>query len=224
MNSVSCNQISFQARCPQIREGQRVCSLINQELPHISDTKLRGAYFNLMDKGLGEKVNLRYINWMRSMIERFRETRELYVLDAFGQHLAKPTRVLNQMKFEGLGNCYENGKAAEIILKMNGVKHARSAGLKRGKSTIDHFVCVFNRDGSVFDGTIKNNQTIIVDPWLGKVDFANNMFKIYENTCQRLLKIPEEGKFGLRCVEDVKIDDNSMTILQLYFKKLFYKK
>ena len=224
MNNMSVSQISFQSRCPQIREGQKVCSLITQQLPHISDTKLRGAYFNLMDKGLGERTNLRYINWMRSMIERFKDARDLYVVDAFGLNNPKPARIFNQLKFEKLGNCYENGKAAEIILKMNGMEHVRSAGLKRGNKPIDHFVCVFNRDGSVFDGTIKNNQTVIVDPWLGKVDFAGNMFKVYENTCQRILRIPPEGKFGLRDVENIKITDESMTTLRLFFKDLFYKK
>ena len=222
MNNISCNQISFQSRCPQIREGQRVCSIINQQLPHISDTKFRSAYYNLMDKRLDVKINLRYINWMRSMIDRIKEARDLYINGVYGLHTNKPTRILNQLKFERLGNCYENGKAAEIILKINGQKHVRSASVNNGQ--MDHFVCVFNRDGSVFDGTIKNNQTIIVDPWLGKVDFANNMFKVYENMCGKLLKVPSGGKFTLTNVEDIKISDNDINILKQYFPNLFYKK
>ncbi len=224
ISAIQYNTPSFQARCPQIREGQKVCHLISSQLPHISDTRLRSAYYNLFDKGLGEKVNIRYIKWMRSMIDKIEEARNLYVNNAYGHTNGKPTRILNQLKFEHLGNCYENGKAAEIILKLNGVENARAVSLKRGSSAIDHFVCVFNRDGSAFDGTIKNNQTIIVDPWLGKADFAGNMFKIYENTCQKLLKLPEQGKFGVRNVEDIKISENDSSIIKQYFPKLFYKK
>ena len=155
------------------------------------------------------------------MIDKLDEISGLYMAKA-----KDSTWVLDQLKVEKVGNCYENAKAAEIILKMNGVKHAKSASLVRGKipRDTDHFVCVFNRDGSVFDGTVKNNQTIIVDPLFGKVDFANNMFKMYENTCQKSLKMPAEGKFGFDRVVDTKISDEGMETLKQKFKNLLYKK
>ena len=40
---------------------------------------------------------------------------------------------------------------------------------------LNHVVCIFNKDGSQFNGTV-NNSTIIIDNWAGKTDFAKNMY------------------------------------------------
>ena len=65
-------------------------------------------------------------------------------------------------------------------MKLNNIHNATCATLFKKKNSfceeIDHAVCIFNRDGSLYNGKISKN-TIIVDPWIGKVGFAQTVFK-----------------------------------------------
>ena len=90
----------------------------------------------------------------------------------------------------------ETAGAAEIALKMNGVKNSYTANLSYNGNMLDHSVCVFNKDGSEFTGVV-NNKTIIVDPWAGFADFANNAFVRYKNMFATHLGISGEGKFKI---------------------------
>jgi len=85
--------------------------------------------------------------------------------------------LLQHIKTKHVGNCGESAEGLSAILAMNGVENAYFTTIKNGESAVDHEICVFNRDGSVFDGEIKNNKTIIIDAWLGIVDFANTALK-----------------------------------------------
>lgn len=112
-----------------------------------------------------------------------------------------------------IGNCYENAKIAEFILLLNGVKNACVAKLKNefGKP-IDHVVCLFNKDGSFFDGNV-NNNTIIIDNWAGKTDFAHNMITFYKTQLKEYFDIPINSK--LEFFEFSKIRLSTDTLMQL---------
>ena len=79
-----------------------------------------------------------------------------------------------------MGNCEEVAIIAEIILKLNGIKNGATLFLKNENNLTEHVVCAFNRDGSPIS-KLSNNNTIIIDPWVGKADFAGNMLKYYQN-------------------------------------------
>ena len=95
-----------------------------------------------------------------------------------------------------LGNCQETAILAELILKINGIKNAQTVILKAENEnvTLDHEICVFNRDGSAFSKI--NRDTIVVDPWIDKADFAANMIEYYKNQCKFLFRIPEGQKIN----------------------------
>ncbi len=95
-----------------------------------------------------------------------------------------------------LGNCQETAILAELILKINGIKNAQTVILKAENEnvTLDHEICVFNRDGSAFSKI--NRDTIVVDPWINKADFAANMIEYYKNQCKFLFRIPEGQKIN----------------------------
>ncbi len=95
-----------------------------------------------------------------------------------------------------LGNCKETAMLAELILKINGIKNAKTVILKAENEnvTLDHAICVFNKDGSAFS-EIKRD-TIVVDPWADKADFATNMIEYYKNQCKFLFRIPQNQKIN----------------------------
>ena len=66
-------------------------------------------------------------------------------------------------------------------MKLNNIDNACCVSLATELHGLDHAVCVFNRSGKEFSGEIINNNTIIVDSWLGIVDFANNALKTIQN-------------------------------------------
>lgn len=101
--------------------------------------------------------------------------------------------ILRMLEECHLGNCSENAKLAELILRMNGIENACTALLKSGNTTIDHLVCVFNKDGSRFRKKI-TNSTIIIDPWAQKADFAKNMMIYYKNMMSKSLNYIQSSK------------------------------
>jgi hypothetical protein len=110
---------------------------------------------------------------------------------------------LKLLKEHELGNCYENALVAELILKMNGVKNARTLYIKNGDK-IEHAVCVFNKDGSEFKEII-NNKTIMIDPWAQKADYANNMFVYLKNNFGHNLVFDSKNKSNLEVHDFVKL-------------------
>ena len=228
MNTIQTYSPSFQKRCPQIRDAQRVCHIINGSYAHVSDTRIRPALYNLMVKdNVSDGFKSKYLVRFKMFIEHMKEVRDTFQGSVKGllPDKSRPMKIFQQLKLYHMGNCYENAIAAEAILKLNGVPNACCAVLKRGNTVIDHIVCVFNRDGSKFDGKIINNHTIIVDPWLGKTDFANKMFKFYDNDCQIRLNLKDRsGKFGLGDIRETNISDYDKTLMKEYMPELFYKK
>ena len=228
MNTIQSYSPSFQKSCPQIREVQKACRIINGSYAHASDTRIRPALYNLMAKdNVSDSFKIKYLVRFKMFVEQMKEVRDMFLgsVNGFLPDKPRPMKIFQQLKLYHKGNCYENAIAAEAILKLNGVPNACCAVLKRGNKTIDHIVCVFNRDGSKFDGKIINNQTIIVDPWLGKADFANKMFKFYDNDCQIRLNLKDSReKFGLGDIREVSISDFDKALMKEYFPNLFYKK
>lgn len=100
------------------------------------------------------------------------------------------------------GNCKETANLAELILKINGIKNAITVILKAEKEnvTLDHAVCVFNRDGSPFLEIKKD--TIVIDPWVDKADFAGNIIKFYKNQFKYFFRIPEKQKITFFCYKN----------------------
>ena len=67
-----------------------------------------------------------------------------------------------------------------IIIELNNFDNVYTACFTKNDKLIGHQVCIPNQDGSDFDGKIKPLNTIIVDPWIGKVDFANLLLPEYK--------------------------------------------
>ena len=132
--------------------------------------------------------------------------------------------ILGMLSKAKMGNCYEDAKAAELVLLMNGIKNACTASLEaRFAGKINHNLCVFNLDGSKFNGVI-NKNTIVIDPWVQKADYADVMLKYYRNMCQKFFKIPNDKKLDITPTSKLEITQEEIEKIKKDFPKLIYKK
>lgn len=124
------------------------------------------------------KKNLDLLNYSKNLINKIGDARTISEQKFGLKTVSSITYQLNKFK---IGNCYEDAKMAELILTLNGISNACTARLSTSSSKfIDHVICLFNKDGTPFDGNI-NKSTIIIDNWASKVDYAHNMNAFYKN-------------------------------------------
>lgn len=164
---------------------------------------------------------LRLFDWRSKLINRLNRAR-YYWQTGCKNDCDRSQGVIYQLKSEKLGNCGEDAFLSALILKLNGVKNACMATLKSGKEKVDHVVCVFNKDGSAFDGKVSKN-TIIIDPWVGTADFASNMFLKYKALAKKYFyNIKPDSKLGFENVRQLDLSDRQKLRLCLENDNLIY--
>ncbi len=130
-------------------------------------------------------------------------------------------KALYMISAHKVGNCQENAILAEFIMKLNGIKNAQSCILVQ-EGLDPHCVCIFNIDDTPYKEIIKN-KTLIIDPWLGKADFANNMLKYYKNNCKDLLSFAEDKGIKLNDIPFVHLSDEDIKKYKTQFPQLIFK-
>lgn len=241
MNAFSINQnLTFTSRAPQIRDAQWVCQKV-RSFPHVSTTHFAPHVEELADKNMilydrftnkkpfehsfvhsPEELKLiKIFTWHKRLVDRITKARDEWRI-ASSDDYRRVGNILNQFKYEGLGNCGEDAYLAAAILKLNGVDNACIAKMKIDKYWIDHVICVFNRDGSAFDGKSLKN-TIIVDPWVGDADFAQNMFLKYKGQYKKFMcGIKSDSEIKLGKSDYVLFTEDELKVLQEKYKYLLY--
>ncbi len=150
---------TFTARCPQVRDADWVCRVINQRFPHFSSTKHQPritrylkAHNDILkcDKELKKMSDIFYfidefkfaegqdkvqdmLLGFKRMIGEFGSKRleagEAVGNGAYSDNLFESLYLMTKYK---IGNCTENAILAELILKMNGIRNACCAVLDKG--------------------------------------------------------------------------------------------
>ena len=181
----------------------------------------------------GNKEILKYLYSIKSFIKTITKARlhkEEYTLLT---DLNKAYGYLYQLKDLHTGNCGEDAIAAELILKLNGIKNATTSRLisvsatdERQRFPIDHLVCAFNPDGSKVEKI--NKKTIIIDPWIGKADYADNMSLHYQNQCQKYFntRFSDTGNVKIKFLpakEEINISEFERQEIAYLYPKLIYK-
>ncbi len=235
-------QINFTGRCPEIKTAYKVCHIINEQLPHISSTKvspmfekMKWNFIDSYDKFLNQNplfplscsspAEKKFFNLMlcqKELVRRMNNVRDCFSTKC-KTDFERINNTISQLKFAGLGNCMENADVSAAVMKINGFNNVYTAHLKRGDEKIDHMICLFNKDGSPFNGKW-NKNTIILDSWAGICDFAGNMFKKYENMFKDYFYIPRDGKFGFNHVKSLKFSENELTQLKETYPELLFLK
>ncbi len=234
----SINQInnqSFTARCPQIRDADWVCRKVNS-FQHTSVTKFRKQILDFaVSKGAlaqGQSVHdlrnlrpisdrnnflLRLYSSYKNVVEKFSIIRASWKEKTLCD--AKATdKMINQYKQHKIANCGEDAFLAAAIARMNEVENVYTACLTKNDKLLGHQVCIFNKDGSEFDGIIKPLNTIIIDPWLQKADFASLLSKEYKTSLVNFIDFDEVDKIEFSKKFIKKIDFTGMDTFLLRTK------
>ena len=179
---------------------------------------VRKVIQSLLPKEMND--NFRQIGIIKDVLGSFGKKREL-CYKSFGLNNNTFAALYLMEKFK-LANCYENAIVAKLILRMNGIKNAEVIALKNIYDQAVHTVCIFNRDGSKFKN-IENNNSIIIDPWLGKADFANNMFRVYKNQYAAQFMLPDKGQMTFKIHKTTGISRRQMKLLKTKYHQFIFK-
>ena len=251
MNMQNIQNINFTGRCPAIRDAQWVSHTVNTELPHISTTRLMPLYKKLaysepelvpestkifsMKKlldvlcliqdnaknSLMTEKNLEMLKKVSGAIKTIKSVAYSRVKYQYDDPY-NVVNILNMLEKTKRGNCYEDAKFAELILLLNGIQNACTATLEaRFAGKLNHILCVFNRDGTRYNGVI-NKNTIVIDPWAQKVDFGNNMLKFYRNMCQENFDMPADKKLDITPISKIKLSEDELEIIKEKYPKLIF--
>ena len=245
---------SFTARCPQVRDADWVCRVINHTFPHFSSSKQQVRIINLLKRNrsaIKYETTPKTLTDVYEILEKFKpkdktsklskqlktikDILERYAIKRFsaechmghGNKIFESLHLMENFKF---GNCSECAMIAELILKMNGIHNACCAtlnkGLQRSPITewkdLDHLICVFNKDGSVFNGRI-TPQTIFIDPWVNKAGFAKDMERFYRNEFSHFFQLDPDEVFKYEPAYIVDVTDFTMAKIKSKYPPFLFK-
>ena len=166
------------------------------------------------------KTGLKHMAITKNVLNDFGDKRKAcYKFFGKGNHTFAALYFTEKFK---LGNCYENALITKLILRMNGIKNAEVIALKDINGRSVHTVCAFNRNGSKFKN-IENNNTIIIDTWAGKSDFAQNMISMYRNQYKDYFILPQKGPVGFEIHKAEGISKRQMKLLKTKYHKFVFR-
>ncbi len=155
-----------------------------------------------------QKDNIKILKKYRDLIDEIVKIRNYYGIVNLPEVLQSFIMLQNAKR----ANCSETAVLAELTMKLNGIHNARFAALHDEKNNlpIDHAVCIFNKDGSTFDGII-SNKTIVIDPWAQKADFASNMAVFYKNQLAATLNLKKDATINYKIRETINSSNKILT-------------
>ena len=169
--------ISFKSRNEAIRNADRITRAVNTIYPHISESKIR--------KSVEHQQAIKYPSNICYKLGDFKLKKSLMIDNLRFKHRGGTDLfrdIINMLKEHKIGNCYESAVVAEIIGKINGIKNIYPAKIYFNKNKsgyqmqLDHVVAIITDKSFKPEGyyNFKNNDAIIVDPWLGVTEFAGD--------------------------------------------------
>ena len=211
-NFLPCNNspISFKSKSSVVKDADWVCRSVNANFPAISTTWLN---FNL-----DTHKKMHFISRIGEDIQKARNKNcsELVPFKFF-------KNMLNQVKQNKAGNCFEKAIIAELILKINGVNNCNRINLvtDNGKRNLNHCVLLVNFDKQNYYPSLK--KALIIDPWSGNSGYADIIFKKYENMYNKFFKLkPDENiQFVPRNILD--LGEQDINYFKENYPKLVFK-
>ncbi len=211
-NFLPCNNspISFKSKSSVVKDADWVCRSVNANFPAISTTWLN---FNL-----DTHKKMHFISRIGEDIQKARNKNcsELVPFKFF-------KNMLNQVKQNKAGNCFEKAIIAELILKINGVNNCNRINLvtDNGKRNLNHCVLLVNFDKQNYYPSLQ--KALIIDPWSGNSGYADIIFKKYENMYNKFFKLkPDENiQFVPRNILD--LGEQDINYFKENYPKLVFK-
>lgn len=177
--------ITFTSRQKDIRNADLITRKAHSVYPHISESRVSAII---------SKDKVKELFWGQMSME--------YALKFAGERLKMEcdeknlyAHVIEALK-NGLGNCAEEAKLAELIGKINGIKNIYSGSIFAGKGFAKHDVAFITNEEIKPNKKykFKKKDALIIDPWLGITEFAGNYFKIIKTNFAKLLEIRGNSK------------------------------
>ena len=177
--------ITFTSRQKEIRNADLITRKAHSVYPHISESRVSAII---------SKDKVKELFWGQMSME--------YALKFAGERLKMEcdeknlyAHVIEALK-NGLGNCAEEAKLAELIGKINGIKNIYSGSIFAGKGFAKHDVAFITNEEIKPNKKykFKKKDALIIDPWLGITEFAGNYFKIIKTNFAKLLEIRGNSK------------------------------
>lgn len=189
--------ITFEGNRQTLKSAKLLESRARNTYPHISTSKIRKHIgYEIEDPVFFKKLKEKYTN-MRKMI---RMSNERYSPVIYGLSDSK------------LGNCTEDAKLVELLGKINGQKNIYTGGIGLKSSNLNlrymNHVVAFITEKPVKTGEdffCKNKEAIIIDPWLGVTDFAENYFTKLKSIFRKVFLQEKNTEF------ETFIDDHFVT-------------
>lgn len=185
VNPISNPYMNFTGSHKLIKDADKLCRFISKEFPAISPTRLLS--FQSLNK------DRKFVNYFGLKVLQNRWARD----DAWD--LFKPDETLdfyrrfveNMKKYKNI-NCDDYTKLAQVILKVNNVDSVKAILLRSDLKKLDHAVLLVNAPKSNFSIFYKNKDLkniIVIDPWLGFADYANNAVVRYNSEFSSFLEL-----------------------------------
>lgn len=193
--------ISFKSRNQAIRQADRITRHVNSIYPHVSHSKTAvkiSDELSFLDNGAPEA---RRLQDLQNKLDCKITSLQLSLtsgLDLF-------RKIIDALKNKKIGNCYESARMAEIIGKINGQENIYPMRMfvPKNKSgalrPMEHVVSVIT-ESEIKPGIkykFKNNNALIIDPWLGLTEFADKYIEKIKLEFKHLLPIMPDLNFSI---------------------------
>ena len=177
--------ITFTSRKHSIRNADLITRKAHSVYPHISESKITSMI------GKDQVKDLFFGRMSLEYALKFAAERLKIEIDEKNTY----QYVIESLK-KGLGNCFEESKFAELIAKINGQNNIYSGKIYVGKGFAKHevaFITDIKINADKFY-RFKNKEAIILDPWLGITDYAENYFTRITKNYGKILGIKSYSK------------------------------
>jgi hypothetical protein len=226
--NISSNNINFTSRKPIIRKADQIVRMMNNEFPSISPSKALG-FDCIME-------NEKFADFLRKTQYKL----ETLIRDPLLRKYDKKKDTVSYYKFlqdsvrkHKIANCGELTKLTNLLLQINGID-AKPVKLslydKQGipiHKNIDHVLLSFSRKKETFlNYDLTNSKDIIIiDPWLGLVDFAEKAHEKLTGIYSKFLDIPAECKIlTMPAKGDYRIEKDEAEKLKIAFPEYIIDK
>ena len=210
MMKIETQGISFKARNPVVMKADRICRMVNTEFPSVSSSSIiPRCTKTIQDKArrFGERppqiengdlpdsrYNKLYYLFMRTDEKLRKFVREPF-LETVGT-VAENKVLTETVKKHHFANCAELTRLANLICAVNGIKAQPIEMVTCDSddkilSFIDHVALAIplRKNALNWSKMSKLKDVIIIDPWLGIADFAQNAAMQYQNLFRKYLKL-----------------------------------
>ncbi len=184
MNIENNNKLQFRARNPEIRKADKIMRQAMNLYPTISSTRALNYSVIKKDKNNIEKIS----NWALKLFNLRASKYKLKPIENLKQTIIDLENTKN-------GNCLEMAQIMQAAFLANGYKDVKIGKLKIKEQLIhpdnskmssihlvDHVLLIVNagKNARLNNPKSFNKHAMIVDPWLGFVDYVNKGLTNYD--------------------------------------------